>query len=85
MFCSPATDPNLEALARARVRRLENRRGLHGAGCLHFGGLTLTEPTEHRDADEAWEFTLDDENDPERVAQGRSFAHLVRWPSRGDP
>ena len=55
------------------------------AGCLDFGGLTLTEPTEHRDADEAWEFILDDENDPERVAQARSFAHLVRWPSRGDP
>ena len=56
-----------------------------GRGVSHFGGLTLTEPTEHRDADEAWEFTLDDENDPERVAQARSFAHLVRWPSRGDP
>jgi hypothetical protein len=36
------------------------------AGCLYFGGLTLTEPTEHRDDDEAWELTLDDEDDPER-------------------
>jgi len=36
------------------------------AGCLYFGGLTLTEPTERRDYDEAWEVTLDDEDDPER-------------------
>jgi len=36
------------------------------AGCLYFGGLTLTEPTEHRDDDEAWQLTLDDEDDPER-------------------
>ena len=36
------------------------------AGCLHFGGLTLTEPTEHHGDDEAWELTLDDEDDPER-------------------
>ena len=36
------------------------------AGCLHFGGLTLTEPTEHHGNDEAWELTLDDEDIPER-------------------
>jgi hypothetical protein len=36
------------------------------AGRLHFGRLTLTEPTKHHDDDEAWEFTLDDEDDPER-------------------
>jgi hypothetical protein len=36
------------------------------AGRLLFGGRTLTKPTEHQDDDEVWEFTLDDEDDPER-------------------
>ena len=36
-----------------------------GSRCLHFGGLTLTEPTEHHDDDAAWELSLDDEDDPE--------------------
>ena len=36
------------------------------AGRLHFGRPALTEPTEHHDDDEVWEFTLDDEDDPER-------------------
>jgi hypothetical protein len=35
------------------------------AGRLHFGRPALTEPTEHHDEDEVWEFTLDDEDDPE--------------------
>ena len=39
------------------------------AGRLHSRRPTLTEPTEHHDDDEVWEFTLDDEDDeddPER-------------------
>ena len=36
------------------------------AGRLHSRRPTLTEPTEHHDDDEVWEFTLDDEDDPAR-------------------
>ena len=35
-------------------------------GCLHSGGLTLTEPTEHGVDNEAWELALHDQDDPDR-------------------
>jgi hypothetical protein len=49
----------------AGKRRGLQRRSPRHAEHLYFGRPTLTEPTEHHD-DEVWEFTLDDEDDPER-------------------
>jgi hypothetical protein len=56
---------------RSRAPAAGKRRGLPRrshphAEHLYFGRPTLTEQTEHHDDDEVWEFTLADEDDPER-------------------
>jgi transcriptional regulator of met regulon len=52
------------ATAAGKRRGLQRRSPRH-AEHLYFGRPTLTEPTEHHDDDEVWEFTLADEDDPE--------------------
>ena len=47
------------------------------AGCLHFGGPTLTEPTEHHDDDEAWKLAWNDEDDPARSLVELLAVHIT--------
>jgi len=57
----------LEPLSSARLKPITTYfdASVLIAGCLHFGRPTLTEPTEHHDDDEVWEFTPGDGDNPE--------------------